>query len=112
MSDPLKTVTENTVSARPLCRLLLQTIQWYTRHLCTRLPYNMSANTAPTIVSGQAPKNPPKNLDMKIVWTSFPVATARLKIEKPNDEMMRGYLLPYSSDIGAQTMGPKANPST
>jgi len=27
MSDPLKTVTENTVIARPRCRLLLQTFQ-------------------------------------------------------------------------------------
>jgi hypothetical protein len=72
----------------------------------------MSANTAPTIVSGQAPKNPPKNLEMKIVCTSFPVATATLKIENPNEDTSKGYLRPYNSEAGAHMIGPRANPST
>lgn len=58
------------------------------------------------------PDIPPKNLQMNTVCTSFPVATAILKIEKPKDEMISGYLRPYSSDIGAQIIGPVANPST
>ena len=84
-SGPLKTVIENTVIARPLCRLL-----------------NISAKTAPTQVSGQAPKNPPKNLEIMIVCVSFATATARLNIENPKLDRIKGHLRPYNSDAGAQ----------
>lgn len=92
---PVKTVMENTVIARPLSLLL-----------------NISAKTAPTQVNGQAPKNPPKKREMKIVWTSLPVAAAIEKIEKPKDEMISGILLPYNSLAGAHIIGPVANPRT
>ena len=55
---------------------------------------NMSAKTAPTQVRGHAPKNPPKNRQMKMVWASCPVATATLKMLKPKLETINGIFLP------------------
>lgn len=40
------------------------------------------------------------------------MATAIEKSEKPNELMSRGSRRPYSSEIGAHTMGPVANPRT
>jgi len=40
----------------------------------------------------------------KTVCTSFPVATAMEKMEKPKDEINIGFFLPNSSDIGAQSL--------
>jgi hypothetical protein len=60
-------------------------------------------------VRGQAPKKPEKNLHMRMVWRSFPVATPRLKIENPKLARTRGSRRPFSSDNGAQMIGPVAN---
>lgn len=76
-NGPEKTVMLNTVIASPRCRF-----------------ENISAKTAPTHVRGQAPKKPEKNLQMKTVCASLPTATAKLKIEKPKEEMSNGVLRP------------------
>lgn len=82
---------ENTVTARPRVRLL-----------------NMSENTAATQVNGQAPKKPAQKRQMMTVCRSFPTATAKLKIAKPNEAMTIGSRRPYNSEKGAQKMGPVA----
>jgi hypothetical protein len=64
---------KKTVIARPLLRLS-----------------KMSDRKAGEMARGQAPKNPPKNRHIRIVWRSFPVATAIEKIEKPKPEIRRG----------------------
>lgn len=85
-SGPEKTVMEKTVIAMPRWRL-----------------ENMSANTAPTHVKGQAPKNPAKKRPMKTVWLSLATATAMLNIENPKDDISSGVLRPNSSEDGAHT---------
>lgn len=72
--------------------------------------YNISENTAATQVSGQAPKKPLQNRHINIVCRSFPTATPMLKIENPKDAITRGIRRPFSSDKGAQNIGPVANP--
>lgn len=82
---------ENTVTAKPRVRLS-----------------NMSENTAATQVKGQAPKKPAQKRQMITVCRSFPTATAKLKIAKPNEATTIGSRRPYSSEKGAQKMGPVA----
>lgn len=92
---PVKTVMEKTVMARP--RVLLS---------------NMSENTAATTAKGQEPKTPAKKRVSITVWRSLAVAVATEKTEKPNMAPIRGNLRPRSSDNGAHSIGPVANPST
>jgi hypothetical protein len=89
----VKTVNANTVTAMP--RLTAE---------------NMSAKTAATTANGADPNNPAKKRQIKTVWRSFPAATAKLKMAIANGAMSNGNLLPFSSDNGAQKMGPKAKP--
>jgi hypothetical protein len=76
-SGPTNTVIANMVIARPRSLLLY-----------------MSANTAPTTVSGQAPENPAKKRQINTVWASFPTATAMLNMLNVKDEMTMGHFLP------------------
>ena len=72
----------------------------------------MSAKHAGTIARGEAEKKPEKNRVSISVWVSFAVAEATAKMAKPKRPRRRGILLPYNSDIGAQRIGPEANPIT
>ncbi len=92
---PVNTVMEKTVMARPRVRLS-----------------NMSENTAATTARGQAPKRPPKKRQRRTVWRSLPVAAPTWKMEKPNMAMRRGSFRPRSSERGAHSIGPVANPRT
>ena len=73
---------------------------------------NRSAKTAGTRETGLAAKRPPKNRPSMMVWMSFPVAAAMVKIPHPNRPMDNGQRRPMSSDAGAQMVGPAANPNT
>src|SRR5277367_2206123 len=61
---PVKTVTENTVIAKPLVLLS-----------------NISEKTAATTARGHAAKKPPQNLQIMIVCRSLATATATWKME-------------------------------
>ena len=71
-----------------------------------------SANTAGTIERGLAAKKPAKNRVNMIVWTSLAVAVPMVKMLYPNRPIVMGHRRPYSSDAGAQSVGPDANPRT
>jgi hypothetical protein len=72
----------------------------------------ISENTAATTDKGADPKNPAKNLDIIIVCTSLDTATAKLNIARKKVETTIGSLRPFSSESGAQNIGPKANPES
>src|SRR6478735_7701001 len=76
---PINTVALNVPIAIPRCTLL-----------------KISAYTAATTLNGHAPNNPAKKRHIRTVCKSFPVATARLKTEKPNEPTSNGSLRPYS----------------
>lgn len=92
---PVNTAIEKSVMAIPRVRLS-----------------NMSEKTAATTAKGQAPKKPAKKRQMSTVWRSLAVATAMLKMEKPNMAMTMGSRRPRSSERGAQRDGPVAKPNT
>lgn len=92
---PVKTAMEKMVMAIPRVALL-----------------NMSEKTAATTASGQAPKKPAKNLQIRTVWRSLATAVAMVKMEKPNMDKTRGMRRPLSSERGAHRVGPKAKPRT
>jgi hypothetical protein len=70
----------------------------------------MSENTAATTARGADPKSPAKNRQIMTVWRSFPTATAKLKQAMAKGAMIKGNRRPFSSERGAQKMGPKAKP--
>lgn len=49
---------------------------------------------------------------MMSVWISFATADAMVKILPPSIAIVSGHLRPLSSDKGAQSIGPAANPNT
>lgn len=71
-----------------------------------------SANTAGTMERGLAAKKPAKNRVNMIVWTSLAVAVPMVKMLYPIKPIVMGHRRPYSSDAGAQSVGPEANPKT
>ena len=85
------TIILNTVIAKPLVLLS-----------------NISENTAATTVSGAAPKKPPQKRQISVVCKSFDTATATWKMEKPKLAMTSGSRRPFSSENGAQIIGPVA----
>ncbi|KAH3664791.1 hypothetical protein OGATHE_003606 [Ogataea polymorpha] len=94
-NGPTNTAIENTTIAVPL----------------VRLP-NMSAKPAGATTIGAAPKQPAKNLQIKIDSSLSEHATAKLKAANATEERSITGLLPYNSDRGAQTTGPVAKPRT
>jgi hypothetical protein len=70
----------------------------------------MSLQTAPESVNEQAPKNPAKKRQMKILCRSFATAVAKQNTLKPNMLRVKGIRRPFNSEKGAQMRGPVANP--
>ena len=97
-----------TVTASPRWRLLnmsANTLRGRVRRLANCLKHRHvnpragkmgtpQIRTAPTTVSGLAPKNPAKNLQMKTVCESLATATATLKTPIPNADTVTGHFLP------------------
>jgi hypothetical protein len=73
---------------------------------------SMSLEMAPDRVNGQAPKNPAKKRQIKIDCRSLETAVAKENTVKPNMPNTNGIRRPLSSEKGAQTRGPIANPIT
>jgi hypothetical protein len=71
----------------------------------------MSENTAATTDKGAEPKKPAKNREIITVCTSLPTATAKLNMARKKVDTTIGSRRPFSSESGAQKMGPKANPA-
>lgn len=92
---PIKGAMANTLIARPLSS-----------------PVNRSATTPPAFVNGDDPKAPERNLSIRSVWIFWdPVLAARNIVTMPY-VITNSFCLPYSSDKGAHSKGPKANPRT
>lgn len=72
----------------------------------------MSAITPPAFVSGDDPKAPAKNRMMMSVWIFFDPAAPALKAVRTAYVPKKRTCRPYSSDIGAHSNGPIANPRT
>lgn len=73
---------------------------------------NRSANVPGTIDRGLAAKNPAKNRVNMSVCTSLAVAVPIVKMLYPNKPMVMGQRRPLSSEAGAHSVGPDANPKT
>jgi hypothetical protein len=71
----------------------------------------MSENTAATTDKGAEPKKPAKNREIIIVCTSLATATAKLNMARKKTDTTIGSRRPFSSESGAQNIGPKANPA-
>lgn len=71
-----------------------------------------SAKIAGTTDSGLAAKKPAKNRVNMIVCTSFAVAVPMVNTLYPNRPINMGHRRPESSEVGAQSVGPDANPKT
>jgi hypothetical protein len=67
----------------------------------------MSANAPPVQMMGAAPKKPHQNRVMIMPAMSFEAPVAKEKIAATKHGAMVGHFLPYISDKGAHTSGPK-----
>lgn len=73
---------------------------------------NRSDRLAGTKAIGLAANSPEKKRHNMRVWVSLEVAQAMEKTLNPNMPMSSGGRRPYSSEPGAQIVGPAENPST
>lgn len=71
---------------------------------------SISRQTAPESVNEQAPKNPAKKRHMKIACRSFDTAVTKENTLNPNILRVNETRRPFTSEKGAQTRGPVANP--
>lgn len=72
----------------------------------------ISANIAGETAIWQAPLKPAKKRQMRMVWASLAVAIATEKAVNAKEERRKGRRRPWSSERGAQRIGPDAKPST